>query len=138
MSTIEDLFDRHRDAWNRGDGAAYGATFAADATYVSWLGTLYRGGEDIGRSHQALFDSYLKHTRMTVEILDIRHYGPDAAVVTTRGDVARKSPRRLTKVQTYTVVRQDGEWRIAAFQNTKHARLREAVSFKLQPETGPC
>lgn len=36
------------DTWNNGDGAAYGALFTEDATYVTYIGTLYRGGQEIG------------------------------------------------------------------------------------------
>ncbi|TCO38639.1 hypothetical protein EV646_12013 [Kribbella antiqua] len=61
----------------------------------------------------------------------------DTAVVVTRGEVAKKTPRKLGKVATYTLVRQDGQWLIAAVQKTKHKPLMEAVSFKFQPATVP-
>jgi hypothetical protein len=45
---------------------------------------------------------------------------------------------KLTKAQTYTFVREgDGAWRIASFHNTKHKRLMERISFKLEPDTMP-
>ncbi|MEV4570688.1 SgcJ/EcaC family oxidoreductase [Nonomuraea sp. NPDC049419] len=127
-----------QDAWNRGDGAAYGACFTADATDVTFAGTVYRGGAEIGRAHQALFDSYLKGTCLVMEILDVRRYGSGTAVVVTRGEVVKGTPGKLGKLATYTLVRDDaGLWRIAAVQKTKHKPLMEAVSFKLQPATRP-
>jgi uncharacterized protein (TIGR02246 family) len=142
LAAIRDLLLRSQEAWNRGDGAAYAACFTADATDVTFVGTVYRSGADIGRAHQALFDSFLKGTRLSLDILDIRRYGADAAVVLTRGDVAKKTPRRLGKLATYTVVRNshgaaDGGWRIAAVQKTQRKPLMEAISFRFQPATRP-
>jgi uncharacterized protein (TIGR02246 family) len=139
-AAIRALLDRLADAWARGDGAAYGAAFAADATYVTYLGTLYQGPDDIGSAHQALFEGPLEGTRLATHILDIRFYGVDTAVVTTRGDTHKGTsrPGSLRKVQTYTMVRgDDGHWLVAAFQNTKHRRLLEAVTFRFQPNSKP-
>jgi uncharacterized protein (TIGR02246 family) len=142
LAAIRDLLLRSQDAWNRGDGAAYAACFTADASDVTFVGTVYRGGTDIGRADQALFDSFLKDTRLSVDIIEIRRYGADAAVVLTRGDVAKKPPRRLGKLATYTVVRDGhgqagGAWRIAAVQKTRRKPLMEAISFRLKPATRP-
>ncbi|MGW4327765.1 SgcJ/EcaC family oxidoreductase [Nocardia sp. NPDC004573] len=137
-AAIRALLERSRQAWNAGDGAAYGACFTADATDVTYVGTVYRGGAEIGRAHQALFDSFLKGTRLTVDILDIRYYGMDTAVVVTRGESSKRAPKKLGKLATYTVVRDtDGQWRIAAVQKTQRKPLMEAVSFRSQPATRP-
>ncbi|MFD3557075.1 SgcJ/EcaC family oxidoreductase [Streptomyces goshikiensis] len=127
------------DAWQRHDAEAYGAQFTADATYVTFVGTYYQGRADIVESHRALFAKYLKGTRLADEVLDVRFYGPDTAVVTGRGDTYKGSrPRKLTKIQTYTLVREpDGTWRIAAFHNTKRKPLLEAISFKAAPGLVP-
>ncbi|GGQ42721.1 uncharacterized protein (TIGR02246 family) [Actinomadura coerulea] len=137
-AAVHALFDRLTAAWDAGDGAAYGACFTADATYITYVGTLYRGAEEIGAAHQALFDGFLKGTRLACEIIDVRLTGPGTAVVITRGDTYKKAPGKLKKLQTNTVVRgADGVWRLAAFQNTLHKSLMEAVSFKFQPATRP-
>ncbi|MBF6469468.1 SgcJ/EcaC family oxidoreductase [Nocardia beijingensis] len=137
-AAIRALLERSRQAWNAGDGAAYGACFTADATDVTYVGTVYRGGAEIGRAHQALFGSFLKGTRLTVDILDIRYYGMDTAVVVTRGESSKRAPKKLGKLATYTVVRDtDGQWRIAAVQKTQRKPLMEAVSFRSQPATRP-
>ncbi|MEU6741944.1 SgcJ/EcaC family oxidoreductase [Streptosporangium sandarakinum] len=138
IAAVRALLEETKEAWDRGDGIAYGAAFTDDATDVTFVGTVYRGAKEIGAAHQALFDSFLKGTRLSMEILDIRFYGPDTAVVVSRGDVHKGKPKKLGKLQTYTVVRgADGRWRIAAIQKTKHNRLMEAFSFALQPATRP-
>ncbi|MFI6391340.1 SgcJ/EcaC family oxidoreductase [Nonomuraea sp. NPDC050547] len=135
---IQAVIQRSQDAWNRGDGAAYGACFTADATDVTFVGTVYHGGTEIGRAHQVLFDSFLKGTRLNVEIVETRTYGDDVAVVVTRGEVGRGRPKKLGKLATYTLVREgDGEWRIAAVQKTRRKPLMEAVSFRFQPASRP-
>ncbi|MET9915475.1 SgcJ/EcaC family oxidoreductase [Streptomyces sp. NPDC006435] len=135
---VRALLDRARAAWNRGDGTAYGDCFTDDATDVTFTGTVYRGGQEIGRAHQALFDTFLKGTELHLDVRDIRTHGPDTAVVVTRGEVSRKPPRRLGKIATYTLVRTDRRgWRIAAVQKTRRKGLLEAVSFRLQPATRP-
>lgn len=129
-------------AWNAGDAAAYGACFTADATYVTWVGTRYQGREEIARTHAALFRSFLKGTGLADEIVAVRFIGADAAIVSSNGDVVKGGKRpedvKLTKAQTYTVVREsDGAWRIASFHNTKRKALMERISFKFAPETVP-
>ncbi|WP_194826121.1 SgcJ/EcaC family oxidoreductase [Nocardia sp. XZ_19_231] len=137
-TAIRALVQRSQDAWNRGDGAAYGACFTADATDVTFVGTVYHGGVEIGRAHQALFDSFLKGTRLTVQILEIRRYGNDSAIVVTRGESSKGDAKKLGKLATYTVIRDaDGQWHIAAVQKTQRKPLMEAVSFRFQPATRP-
>ncbi len=136
------LIDRTVAAWGQGDAEAYGASFTADATYVTFVGTLYRGREEIVRAHRALFEKFLLGTELADRIVDIRPAGPGAAVVTSRGDVYKHGRRpedaKLTKVQTYTVVREDdGEWRIAAFHNTKRRTIMERIQFAFARETAP-
>ena len=135
---IRTLLQQTVDAWNRGDGTAYGAAFTDDATDVTFVGTIYRGGKEIGEAHQVLFDSFLKGTRLAMEVLEIRFYGPSAAVAVTRGDTYKGKPKKLGKVQTYLLVRgEDGRWKIAAIQKTKHNALMEGISFRFQPKTKP-
>ncbi|MER6360329.1 SgcJ/EcaC family oxidoreductase [Kitasatospora sp. NPDC001527] len=77
------------EAWDRGDGTAYGALFTVDATDVTHVGTVHRGGPEIGRAHQALFTSFPWDARLVLEVTGIRFPGPDTAVVTTVGLAGR-------------------------------------------------
>jgi uncharacterized protein (TIGR02246 family) len=122
-------------AWGRHDAEAYGELFTEDATYITFVGTLYQGRRDIVDSHRALFATFLKGTKLADEILDVRFHGPDMAVVNGRGGTYKgKRPHKLSKIQTYTLVRQDdGKWRIAAFHNTKRKPLMESLSYRFAP-----
>ncbi|MEV4125005.1 SgcJ/EcaC family oxidoreductase [Nocardia sp. NPDC049707] len=138
IDAIRALIARSQDAWNRGDGTAYGACFTADATDVTYPGTIYWGSAEIGNAHQVLFDSFLKGTKLWTEILDIRRYGTDTAVIVCAGESSKKQPKKLGKRATYTVVRDaDAEWKIAAVQKTQRKPLLEAITFKFQPASRP-
>jgi len=137
-TTVTAVIDSLADAWARGDADAYGAHFTEDATYVTFVGTLYRGRQDIADSHRALFTKFLAGTRLAYEVFDVRFLGQDVAVLTTRGDTHKgEYPKKLTKVQTYTLVREGDRWLVAAFHNTQRKALMERVSFRFAPETRP-
>ena len=127
------------DAWARHDADAYAALFTEDASYTTFAGTYYRGRTDIAESHRTLWAKFIKGTKLADEVLDIRFLGADVAVVNGRGATYKgdQPPAKLDKVQTYTLVRDGGRWLIAAFHNTKHHRLMEAISFKFAPGTVP-
>ncbi|MFG3054508.1 SgcJ/EcaC family oxidoreductase [Kitasatospora sp. NPDC048239] len=97
------------------------------------------GPQAIVDSHRALFGGFARGTRLADAVLDNRFPAPGVAVVNGRGDTYKgKRPEKLSKIQTCTLVREDdGEWRIAAFQNTGHRPLMEAVSHRLAPGPGP-
>ncbi|MEV4142070.1 SgcJ/EcaC family oxidoreductase [Amycolatopsis sp. NPDC049691] len=138
MQTTTAVLDSLADAWNRGDADAYGAHFTEDATYVTFVGTRYQGRDDIAGSHRVLFEKFLKGTKLAHEVLDVRHLGPDVVVVSTAGDTYKGArPRKLAKVQTYTLVRDGERWLVAAFHNTQRKPLLERVSFAFAPETKP-
>ncbi|WP_194819971.1 SgcJ/EcaC family oxidoreductase [Nocardia sp. XZ_19_385] len=126
-------------AWDRNDAEAYGALFTEDASYVSFVGTVYQGRRDIVQSHRALFAKFLEGSKLADEVLDIRFYGTDVAVVNGRGDTYKgKRPQKLSKVQTYLLVRDaGGRWLVAAFQNTQRKPVMEKISFMFAPDTVP-
>ncbi|WP_307852142.1 SgcJ/EcaC family oxidoreductase [Streptomyces sp. b94] len=98
-----------KDAWARHDAISYGDQFTQDATYTSYVGTAYQGRDDIAEGHRALFDGFLKGTKLSDSWLSLRFYGPDTAVATSRGDTyegGEPEAADLSKTQSYTLVRQ--------------------------------
>lgn len=130
--TIRALFERLLEDWGRGDGEAYGSRFTEDADYVAFDGSHTKGRGEISTSHQQLFDKFLKGTRLTGRILSIKFPSPDVALVHTTGGTimrgkTRPSPERHS-IQTLIAVRKGGEWRFAAFHNTRVRPIGRGVS----------
>ncbi|MEW2414815.1 SgcJ/EcaC family oxidoreductase [Streptomyces sp. NPDC046866] len=128
-------------AWGRGDADAYGRQFTEDATYTTYVGTHYEGRSDITEGHRALFEDFVKGSKLAASYLDMRFPAKDVALLTGRGDDytgGKPSAAELSKVQTYTLVRgTDGSWRIAAFHNTRRQNAMERLSFLYSPATAP-
>ena len=120
---IRALFGDLLGDWGRGDGEAYGSRFTEDADYVAFDGTHTRGRREISASHQQLFDRFLKGTQLTGRVLSVKFPSPDVALVhATGGTIMRgkeePSPERAS-IQTLVAVREDDEWRFAAFHNCR-------------------
>lgn len=138
LAAIQQLLDGIGHAWDAADADAFGRAFTGDASYVTFVGTCYRGRADITESHRALFRAFTKGTRMASETVATTFLGPDTAVVVGRGDTFKgRRPAALSKVQTYTVVREPGGWRVAAFHNTRRRPLMERLQFRFAPGTRP-
>ena len=90
---------------------------------MAFDGSLTKGQRAIAASHQQLFDKYLKGTRLTGRIESVRFLSPDTALVHAVGGTVMRgktgpSPER-DSIQTLVAVRRDGQWRFAAFHNSR-------------------
>jgi uncharacterized protein (TIGR02246 family) len=111
------------DGWNQGSGDAFAAAFTEDGDLVAFDGTHFKGRQEIAPFHQQLFDKWLKGSRLVGEVKDVRLLHPDIAVMHAVGSTVMRGksepvPER-DSIQTLVATRQDGEWRLAAFQNTR-------------------
>jgi uncharacterized protein (TIGR02246 family) len=120
-TVIHTLFDELLAAWGRGDGHAYGALFTDNADYVAFDGSHTKGQRTIAESHQKLFDSWLKGTRLSGEIVSLRFLKPDVAIIHATGATLMPGKDRPVRpsIQTLIAVKQDDVWRFAAFHNTR-------------------
>ncbi|WP_410673442.1 SgcJ/EcaC family oxidoreductase [Amycolatopsis sp. cmx-4-68] len=123
---VRAVLGRLTQAWNDGDAAAYGRLFTDDADYVTFFGLNFPGREAIESSHRALFEGPLKGSKLTGALgatAKVRFVRPDVTVVVAGGgssltgtdtpDEGRES------TVSFVLVREDGEWLITAFQNTR-------------------
>ncbi|TYL52853.1 SgcJ/EcaC family oxidoreductase [Agromyces mariniharenae] len=130
--TIEAALARVSAAWDAGDATAYANEFTDDATYVIYAGIVYAGREAIERGHVPVFEKWQKGSRMRMRVISVRPIGDDVAVVLTEGGIGkRRIP--IDKVQTFTMLRRDGRWQCAAFQNTKKNRLFIRMNSTFDP-----
>jgi uncharacterized protein (TIGR02246 family) len=120
--TIEDCLDRIRAAWNAGDAQAFAGSFTEDATYVIYLGEALIGRAEIEANHIDVLTKWQKGTRMAVTALRKTPLVDDIVVVLTAGGIGTGPSIPYDKLQTLTMVRRDGRWLCAAFQNTKMSR----------------
>jgi uncharacterized protein (TIGR02246 family) len=128
-AAVRDVYRRLMDAWNQNSGAAYAAVFANDGDLVGFDGQHFKGRDEIAQFHQRLFDKWLKGTRLVGKVEDVRFMSPDVALMHAVGGTVMRgksepSPGR-DSIQTLVATRQEGEWHLAAFQNTRIRPMSE-------------
>jgi uncharacterized protein (TIGR02246 family) len=130
---VRDLYGELMDGWNRGSGEDFAAVFAEDGDLVAFDGTHFEGRAQIAPFHQELFDKWMKGTRLVGRVKDVRFLSPDVALMHAVGSTIMRgksvpSPER-DSIQTLVATRQNGEWRLAAFQNTRLRVMRNGIAF---------
>jgi uncharacterized protein (TIGR02246 family) len=121
---VRELFQKLLDAWGRGDGTAYGDLFTADADYVAFDGSRTVGREQIASSHQQLFETWLKGTRLVGQVDSVRFLSPAVALVHATGATlmpGKEKPQRPS-IQTLVATTEEGPWRFTAFHNCRVVR----------------
>ncbi|MFO7281800.1 MAG: SgcJ/EcaC family oxidoreductase [Thermoanaerobacterales bacterium] len=117
------LYDELVAGRNEGSGARFAAAFAEDGELVAFDGSRLQGRATIEAFHQELFDKWMKGTRLTGGVDEVKVLGPDVAVMHAIGGTIKrgktKPSRARDSIQTLTLKRTDEGWRIAAFQNTR-------------------
>ncbi len=132
-AAVRGLYQQLMDGWNRGSGATFAAVFTEDGDLVAFDGTHFKGHQEIAPFHQQLFDKWMKGARLVGQVKDVRFLSPDVAVMHAVGSTVmpgktEPSPER-DSIQTLVATRQGGEWRLAAFQNTRVRLMGNAGAF---------
>ena len=134
-TAVRALYQQLMDGWNQGSGDAFASVFTEDGDLVGFDGTHFKGRQEIAPFHQRLFDKWLKGSRLVGEVKDVRFLSPGVALMHALGGTVLRgksepSPER-DSIQTLVATRQEGgEWRLAAFQNTRVRPMgRNASSF---------
>jgi uncharacterized protein (TIGR02246 family) len=123
-TAIRQLFENLVTSWNKGDGEAYAAQFTKDSDYIAFDGTHFKGRRANAENHQRLFDTFLKGSTLEQQrVTALRFLTPEVALLHMTGTVKLKwqksvAPGRFS-IQTLVAVKQNGEWKFAAFQNTR-------------------
>jgi uncharacterized protein (TIGR02246 family) len=112
------------EAWGKGNGRAWGSYFAEDADFTAWFGLYLKGRDAIAASHQQIFDTVYKNTKVRLEIRSLRFLRPDVAVVHLNGSVVGEGEELSDEphvVPVAVLTKESGSWRLAVFQNTKNS-----------------
>ena len=121
-SVAHDFYAAIEKAWNEADGPGFGAEFSAGTNFVDIRGGRHEGGpEEIGASHQGLFDSIYKASVIRYDVETARHLRDDVVVANARATLnAPAGPLAGTTqaVSTVVLIPEGGVWRAVAFHNT--------------------
>jgi uncharacterized protein (TIGR02246 family) len=125
LATIASLTQRMIAAWAVADAEAIAGLFVEDGTMI--LAGAYCDGRAAVQAYFAeAFQGEYQGTQVTGKPLASRFFSPDAGVLLTVGGVLEPGETEVSSKQairaSWTVVRRDGEWRLAAYQNTPRDR----------------
>ena len=115
------LTHRIAGAWRAYDPDAFAGVFTEDGTMI--LPGLYEKGRSaISSFMSGAFAGPYKGSQVTGEPIDVRFLDEQTGLLITEGGVMQAgetevAPERAIRA-TWIVVKQDGEWRLAAYQNT--------------------
>ena len=121
-----ELLSRLEDAWNRGDGAAFGAVYRPDASFVTVQGLHIEGSDGIGAGHAGIFASIYAGSVNAMQLVSAREL-TDGVVLSVSHHTLQVPAGPLAgtheAMSTSVLVRDpDDSWGVAATHNTLMGR----------------
>jgi uncharacterized protein (TIGR02246 family) len=123
-SAVRALVYEFANTWNRHDMKAMHELDTEDVEWINVVGHHWRGKAAVYKGHDAIHKGMVANTSMSVEAVIIRSIAPTVALaVATMKFGPSLDPRwpvgPASKTRgTFTMVKRDGIWKIAHFQNT--------------------
>ena len=138
-AAIRQVQVRQAEAWNRHDARAYASLFTDDGDVVNVAGWWWKGRSEIERKLTDAFAVMFRESRLTIADVQVRMLTPEIAVAHIRWTMTgAKAPPGIPEprqgIQTQVLRKQNGEWLIAAFQNTN--RIPERAFPRAGAPTG--
>jgi uncharacterized protein (TIGR02246 family) len=123
---IHDILKRLESAWSAGDSQSFASLFTEDANFIHVFGGQVDGRRGIEGSHRHIFDTIYKGSRAEYTVQSIRFVRPDVAIVFSNGRLQFPEGNATPEVRarpTFVMVKDEGQWQIVAFQNTRIAEM---------------
>ncbi len=121
QAAVAALTQRVIAAWAYQDADSFAEVFVEDGTMIL-PGLFKKGREEIRAYLTEAFKGPYKGTQVTGRPLDIRFFGPDSGILLTQGGVLAPGETEVSDGQSirasWVVVKRDGQWRLAAYQNS--------------------
>jgi uncharacterized protein (TIGR02246 family) len=120
-AAIAALTQRMVAGWAYGEAETIADLFVEDGTMI--LAGVYCANRDEVREYMAkAFEGRYKGTQVTGKPISIRALGPDVAILLSQGGVLEAGETEVSETgairASWLVVRRDGQWRLAAYQNS--------------------
>jgi uncharacterized protein (TIGR02246 family) len=132
LREVRALYTRTMDGWNAGSATAFAAAFADECEFVAFDGTRFHSRDELIRTHEPLFRTHLKGTRLIGDVTDVRFIGEDVAVLHAFGSTIMRGRRTSSpardSIQTLVASKHAGQWQLVAFQNTRVRPIGQNVS----------
>jgi uncharacterized protein (TIGR02246 family) len=126
-AAIRAIIAAQAEAWNAGDGSAYGKDVAADASFTNLFGMVMYGAPTFIERQRKVLATFYKGTTKHHAIRRIRFVTPDVAIVDIDNELrgVKAMPAGITvpadgifRTQLMEVfVRRSGRWWIEAYHN---------------------
>jgi uncharacterized protein (TIGR02246 family) len=119
---IAALTQKVATAWAQGDPDAFASVFVPDGTMIL-AGVFCQGRDEVRDVMAKAFDGPYRGTQVTGTPISIRKLAPDVAILLSDGGIIGAGETEVSEESairaSWLAVRQDdGEWLLAAYQNT--------------------
>ena len=108
-------------AWAYQDADTFASLFVEDGTMIL-PGSLSTGRDEIRETITNETEGRWKDTQVTGKPISIRSLGPDVLILLSLGGVLFPGETEVTEANairaSWLAVRRDGEWKLAAYQNS--------------------
>ncbi len=127
-AAIRAILAAEEAAWAAGDAAAFSAAVTDDVVFTNVVGMFSVGRVPFEKQHEHIFTTFYRGSTMRQTVAHIAFVRPDVAIVDTMtegsgfGDLPPAIAVHLidgvirTRLEQ-VMVKNDGEWRVAAFHN---------------------
>lgn len=116
---LKRLFENISTAWNSYDCRLFASYYTDDCDYITFTGECVKGRYAIAACHRDMFDGILRDSVLIKHLKSIRFITPQVAIVQQAGTVKLKFQEQVLtskrSIHTNVVVKEKGEWKIAAF-----------------------
>jgi uncharacterized protein (TIGR02246 family) len=130
-TAIHEIVKQMENAWNASDSNGFAAPFVDDANFIHIFGGQLDGRPAIEASHRAIFDTIYRGSRLRFNVRGVRFLRPDVALAFAEGNLTFLDPadqREVNARPTLVLLKDAGNWRIVALQNTRISELPPAVA----------
>lgn len=120
-AAIAVLTQKMVSGWAYGEAETIADLFVENGTMIL-AGVFCNGREEIRDYFAKAFEGRYKGTQVTGKPISIRPLGPDVAILLSQGGVLEAGETEVSQAgairASWLVVREDGQWRLAAYQNS--------------------